>query len=99
MASCSKNFRRLFNKKVFTDTAVIDALIAVHSVHARLICVELIHQHIQPRMDLAIVRLVNHAGDTAVHMIIYPAVIGMYTAQTAELIAGEPEKCPRYSNT
>lgn len=41
-ASCSKDFRRLFNKKVFTDTVVINALVALHSVQTILVSSKLI---------------------------------------------------------
>ena len=48
MVSCPKDFWRLFNKKVFTDTVVIDALVTLHGIHARLIANTMQNSHISP---------------------------------------------------
>ena len=59
-------FRRLSDKKFFADTAVIDLLVIPQGLFTCVIGREFVHQHIQPRVDLAVVRAVDHAGHTAV---------------------------------
>ena len=47
MASCSIGYGVLSNEKVLADWRVVNALVILHSFHARLIKEKLIYQYIQ----------------------------------------------------
>ena len=94
-------FRRLSDKKIHTDAAVIDLLVIPQGLFTCVIGREFVHQHIQPRVDLAVVRAVDHAGHTAVvDLIVHPTVIRVNAAQATEVVTAKRRYWyPLYSST